>query len=163
MDLLPSRKRTRLIDYDYATPGAYFVTICTAERKPLLSTVVVGQGLAPAAVRLSAYGRIVQAQLAEIPQRFPNIQLDHFVIMPNHIHILMTVTDAPPHSSVIDAVRTLKSLTTRACRLHTPDHKLFQSSFYDHIIRGKEDYDAIWTYIDNNPARWAMDRFYICE
>ena len=164
MDSHPSRKRMRLYQYDYATPGAYFVTICTANRRPVLSKIVVGQGLAPAVVQLLACGSILQQQLMNIPRQFPNMQIDKYVIMPNHIHILFSVkhiTSPSDHASDIDAVRVLKSMTTRMCHVYARKGKLFQSSFYDHVVRNQEDYDAIWTYIDNNPSKWEFERFYI--
>ncbi len=160
MDTHPCRKCIRLQEYDYSTPGAYFVTICTINRQPILSKIFVGQGLAPAVVRLSDYGRMAQQQLMNIPRRFPNIQIDNYVIMPNHIHILFSVKECTclcDRASVIDAVRVFKSITTRMCRCG----KVFQTSFYDHIVRNQEDYDAVWTYIDNNPTKWKLDRFYL--
>ena len=137
MDQYPYRKRTRLADYDYSTPGSYFVTICTAQRRPILSKIVVGQGLAPAVVQLLPCGEIVKSQLDNLSDHFANIR--------------------------VDAVRTLKSLTVRMChrRCICSDQPIFQVSFYDHIIRNQTDYDAIWTYIDNNPAKWGSDRFCI--
>ncbi len=163
---LPKRKPTRLSGYDYGQNGAYFVTICCADRKPLLSSVIVGHGLAPAAIRLSALGMIAHKQLLLLPERFPTIHIDNYVIMPNHIHLLISINNSAAslsHVTIVDVIRVYKSLTTRKCKQVSFLNKLFQSSFHDHIIRGQQDYDAIWEYIDNNPARWAEDHLYIEE
>lgn len=155
----PRRKPLRIRGYDYSTPGAYFITICTAHRRPILSKISVGQGLAPAEVCLSTYGTIAEQTLLQLPSRFPSLRIDRYVIMPNHIHLLLSLTDSSPQASVPDVIRTYKSLTTRAC--HMP--RLFQPSYYDHIIRNQEDYDAVWEYIENNPLKWVEDHLYMAS
>ena len=85
----PKRKPTRLKEYDYSQNGAYFVTICTRGKKCILSDIIVGQGLAPAETNLSQYGKIAEEQLLALKKRYKTIEIDKYVIMPNHIHIII--------------------------------------------------------------------------
>ena len=90
---LPKRKPLRLPEYDYSSPGAYFVTVCTQDRRCILSDVVVGEGLAPPAVALTPIGQIVEEQIQAIPARYPAIGIQNDVIMPNHVHLLVSIRD----------------------------------------------------------------------
>ena len=98
---LPKRKLIRLRAYDYSAPGAYFVTICTHDRRCILSSIAVGEGLAPPAVALTPIGQIVEEQIQAIPARYPAIGIEKYVIMPNHVHLILTVTESggPPRAS----------------------------------------------------------------
>ena len=162
---LPLRKHPRLDQFDYSTPGAYFVTICTHNRKCLLSRIVP-HGFDPAEIQYTVLGRIALNQLLLLENRYPSLKIDKFVIMPNHIHVIFFLEqpeNVGRQPSVTDIVCAYKSLTTRACKgLYTLD-KLFQSSFYDHVIRGQADYDEIAEYIVNNPKKWELDKLYSCE
>ena len=162
MESLPKRKHPRLKEYDYSTPGAYFITICTQNRKCLLSNIV-GRGLAPAEIQYTQYGEIAREQLLSLENRYPNLKIDQYVIMPNHIHAIFILTEAAgasPRPTIMDVVSAYKSLTTRACKKAHPIEKLFQTSFYEHVIRGREDYLEIAEYIMNNPKQWEMDTLY---
>ncbi len=161
----PKRKPTRLRSYDYSRSGYYFITICSHNRRELFSHIV-GQGLAPAAVHLSPYGKIAERELLNSEKRYNNIKIDKYVIMPNHIHAIVIIenniseTSAPPTLS--DVVCSFKSITSHLCKKEGLTEKIFQTSFHDHIIRGEKDYEKIWTYIDGNPSEWKNDCFY-CE
>ena len=163
---LPKRKHPRLKEYDYGAAGAYFVTICTQDKRCVLSRIV-GRGLAPAEIQYTQYGKIAEEQLYLLENRYPGIQIDQHVIMPNHIHMILlieeTTAGASPRPTVMDVVCTYKSLTTRECKKVEPIEKLFQTSFYEHVIRGREDYDEIAKYIQENPAKWQLDKLYIKE
>ena len=91
----PKRKQIRLPEYDYSSTGAYFVTICTHEKRRILSDVTVGATHeSPAAgVQLTAAGNVVLQVLQSLPHRFPELQIDHYVIMPNHVHLLLRITE----------------------------------------------------------------------
>ena len=174
---LPKRKRIRLPEHDYSAPGAYFVTICTKDRRCVLSRIAVGEGLAPPAVELSPIGQCVKEQILELPDRYPTVHIDNYAIMPNHVHLLVSIhadtggaspsptfrpdsggaRDSP---TLFDVVRVLKSLSTRLSREHPGDLPLWQRSFHEHVIRNERDYREIWEYIDANPAKWAEDRYY---
>jgi len=159
---LPRRKSPRLKEYDYSTPGAYFITICTADRKRILSDITVGGGVLDAPrVTLSEYGRFVEKTLLDIDRQYDFISVEKYVIMPNHIHLLISVTDdgasgTPPptraNALVPRIVSTLKRFSNKACGV-----SLWQRSYHEHVVRNKRDYLEIWQYIDNNPARWAED------
>jgi len=154
---LPKRKSTRLKDYDYSTPGAYFVTICTQNRKCILSDIV-GEGLcALPQNNLTPTGKEIEKSIQYINDNDSGIVIDKYVIMPNHIHLIVVLDDSggrgsPPLQNIIGQ---LKSYTTRKF-----GQILWQRSFYDHIIRGEKDYQKIWEYIDTNPLKWELDCFY---
>ena len=158
------RKPTRLKDFDYSSHGAYFVTICAKDRKPIFSQIFVGQGLAPAEIGLTLYGKIAEEQLHKLTERFPSITIDKYVIMPNHIHIIVFLKNdtagASPCPTLSEVICAYKSLTTLMCKRMCASDVIFQTSFYDHIIRNYEDYYRIWKYIDNNPGKWTEDEYY---
>jgi len=160
---LPKRKNPRLQGYDYSSPGAYFVTICTEGKKHLLSSVnaVGADVLDGPKLELSPYGTIVDKYINQLNAHYTNISVDNYVIMPNHIHLLLTVTDSgasgttPPTShrtSVPRFVSALKRFSNKEC-----GKNLWQRSYNDHIIRNREDYKEHYTYISENPLRWNTD------
>ena len=145
-------------------------------KKPLPETEVafirkrgfftVGRGLAPAEIQYTPYGNIAQSQLLLLEKRYPPLKIDQFVIMPNHIHAIFLLEEAAgasPRPTITDIVCAYKSLTTRACKKVQPIEKLFQTSFYEYVIRGREDYDEIAEYIVNNPKQWELDKLYTEE
>ena len=159
---MPKRKHPRLLHYDYSTPSAYFITICTHNRRCLLSRIV-GRGLAPAEIQYTEYGKIAQEQLLLLEQRYPSLKIDQYVIMPNHIHAILLLGEATgvtENPTIPDIVCAFKSLTTRQCKKVQPIDKLFQTSFYEHVIRNHEDYNEIAEYIVNNPKQWELDKLY---
>ena len=161
----PKRIHPRLKEYDYSSDGIYFVTICTQNKNHLLSRIV-GRGLAPA-VQLTDYGKIAEQQLFLLKKRFPYIEIDNYVIMPNHIHIIFwfksQTAGASPRPTLVDVVCAYKSLTTRECKKIKPIDKLFQTSFYEHIIREGKDYEVKSQYIHENPLKWQFDELYFEE
>ena len=163
---LPKRKHPRLKQYNYASTGAYFVTICTENRKPMLSRISVGRGLAPAELHLTELGCVAEEQLRELETRYDSVVVDKYVIMPNHIHILLLFrgeTAGPrPRPTLMDVICAYKSLTTRFCKRleSSAGKKVFQTSFYEHVIRSEAEHLEIWRYIDDNPAKWTEDEFY---
>jgi REP element-mobilizing transposase RayT len=166
---LPKRKHPRLDNYDYSSAGAYFVTICTQNRRCVLSRIV-GRGLAPAeitGVEYTPFGEIAEKQLFLLKDRYPYLAVDKYVIMPNHIHVIMILSGsaagASPRPTIADIVCAYKSLTTRECKKNGFEGILFQTSFYEHIIRGREDYEKIVKYIYENPLRWYYDELYAEE
>ena len=98
-------------------------------------------------------------------KRYPSLKIDQYVIMPNHIHLLLFLNDSSEASrpSITDVMCAYKSLTTRACKEVQPIDKLFQASFYEHVIRGYADYIEIAEYILNNPKQWELDHLYTEE
>ena len=113
---------------------------------------------------LSPVGQCVKEQILALPKRYPAVHIDHYVIMPNHIHLLVSFHSnsggASPSPTLFNAVGVLKSLSTRLSRDNLGSLPLWQRSYYEHVIRNKNDYREIWEYIAQNPARWVEDRYY---
>ena len=159
---LPKRKPTRLREYDYSTPGAYFITICTKDRKELLSSITTHgtDGITSFAEnRLSAYGMVCEKYINNINTKYENVTVDKYVIMPNHIHLIIllhgTMRTLSPAQNIENIIRSLKTLITKEAKI-----PIWQRSYHDHIIRGEKDYNKIWEYIDTNVIKWHTDCFY---
>ncbi|MCL2367685.1 MAG: hypothetical protein FWC72_01705 [Oscillospiraceae bacterium] len=159
---LPQRKRLRLEGYDYSNAGYYFVTVCVKDRHELLGEVVGDAPLRVPHVALSEYGVFVDAQIRKISHIYPYVLIDHYIIMPNHIHVIANIEGgtrrgASPTKAVIPRiVQSLKSMTTKRFGFN-----MWQTSYHDHIIRDEAEYQHIWQYVDENPARWTEDCYYI--
>ena len=161
---LPNRKRTRLNGYDYSLPGAYFVTICTAKKSHLFGEIKNNE------MHLSNIGKIVNKEISDIETHYENIRIDRYVIMPNHIHMIISILKTEginPFPTVKydipNVVGKFKAGVTRIVGnafMHSAINLIFQRSFHDHVIRGDEDYQKIAEYIDTNVLRWEKDCFY---
>ena len=156
----PKRKVIRLKGYDYSQTGVYFVTICTEDRKNYFWAEVGAIIDRPQDIKLSAYGDIANNAINNISLIYPAVEVVHYVIMPNHIHLLLTIHSdedgrplvAPTISQIIKQLKGYISKQT--------GKPIFQRSFYDHIVRDQSDYQNIWQYIDTNPAKWQEDKYY---
>jgi len=186
MKELRTRKNIRLKNYDYSQNGAYFVTICTYNREPLLGRIVgADDPVRPFAFEESETGRIVSDCWNKINAFYENIRTDKFVVMPNHIHGIIFIdnmdvfignTDKkrrglsdgeyrentggqsrPPLQKIIQGY---KSVTTRMC-FQMGCQKIWQRSYYDHIIRNESEYQKIWEYITANPLNWKYDIYFV--
>lgn len=155
MDHRPQRRSLRMSNYDYRTPGAYFVTICTHDRRPLFADMDAK--------------RIAHDRWNEIPAHFPRCELDEFVVMPNHVHGIVWIT--PDASGEIAAaagtaagslsavLRSYKAAVTREVRALGSDSIIvWQRNYFEHVIRTEASLDRIRQYIVDNPGRWAFDR-----
>ena len=158
---LPQRKRNRLPFFDYSTNGGYFVTICTEHRKNTLCTIV-GDGVPVPKLP----GQIAEELIRRIPEKYPCVIIDNYVVMPNHIHLLLRIGNisgtgnpSPTLGKIIGwyKYQVTKSVNV-ACR--TVGVRFFQRSYHDHVIRNERDFLKIWEYIDSNPAQWELDCFY---
>lgn len=155
----PKRKPTRLKDYNYSSVGSYFITICSKDRKHIFSRIVGGGFLDAPKVALTEYGKVINNQLNIMDMYYKNIEINNYVIMPNHIHILISVyasgssgKPTPTNEIIPSFVGTFKRFVNRKV-----GKNIFQRSFNDHIIRDERDYLARWRYIDNNPIKWELD------
>ncbi len=166
---LPKRKPTRLKGYDYSTPGAYFVTMCTHNRKYLFSNIVGAIHELPEN-KLTQYGKYVEQIIEILPERF-NVSIPKYVIMPNHIHLIIEINndnekrairESPLqyHRSVIDKMVGFLKMNVSKKIYDTYPDKIWQRSYHDYIIRGEKDYQKIWEYIDTNVIKWELDCFY---
>ena len=151
--IFPVRKNTRIPHYNYATCNYYFVTICTHNK-----TCIFGK---PG--QLNQFGMISYECIELISKFYPNVQIDKFVVMPNHIHMIVVIgakekqAKLPNLSHVIGQY---KMAVTKKIRLLKPDLIVWQRSFHDHIIRNQKSFEKIWLYIENNPVKWEDDCFY---
>lgn len=163
------RRSLRLKDYDYSQAGAYFVTVCVQNRECLFGEVVAGE------MQLNNAGRMVVRCWQAIPDHFPHVALDVFVVMPNHVHgiiVLMggrgTACRAPTNEqfgkpvpgSIPTVMRSFKSAATKHINelRHTAGVPVWQRNYYEHIIRDENSMARIREYIINNPLQWALDR-----
>ncbi|MBQ8831370.1 MAG: transposase [Oscillospiraceae bacterium] len=155
------RKNNRLAEFDYSTVGAYFITVCVKGKQHIFWAKNVGADIIRPQNEyiLSDYGYIADRVIKDIPVHYPSITVDKYAIMPNHIHLLLSIheTDgriisAPTISTVVGQ---MKRQISKLIGI-----SIWQKSFYDHIIRNKHDYDAAWQYIDENPVKWETDEFY---
>lgn len=172
----PSRKHPRLKNYDYSANGYYFVTVCSENMSCVFSSINRNTGckLAPndrkytdTVVSLSDVGLIAEQQLFDLESRFGFVKINKYVIMPNHIHAIIILDNqtagASPRPTLTDIICAYKSLTTRICNKsqNRLGRKLFQTSFYEEIIRNEKAYQRIWEYIAENPRKWQNDEYYI--
>jgi putative transposase len=178
---------TRLKYYDYSEPGAYYVTICTKNRAHIFGEIKDHK------IFLSWPGCIVHKCWRDLPNHYPNCILDEFIVMPNHIHGIITLTNIPPvetgfkpvsnqctQTTVTQVETGLKPVSTKPIKRHslseiirgfktfsarkineyqkTTGRQLWQTRFYEHIIREETKINQIRNYISHNPAMWSRDR-----
>ena len=157
---LPIRKQNRLTEYDYSTPNAYFITICADKRKNLFWTDTGTIIDCPENVPLTNLGAIVRQSIEDIPKHYPVISVDHYVIMPNHVHLLLQIhSDSDGRSMIAPTISTVVRLMKGAVSKQA-GFPIWQKGFYDHVIRNDMDYQKIWNYIEGNPGKWTEDRLY---
>ena len=141
----PKRKWTRLREYDYSSEGYYYLTLCTKNRRCLLSEIRLNE-YDEARVALTQIGSVVESYIRSIPG------IDKYVIMPNHIHMIVYKTNGKP---IATEIRSFKGLVTKKI-----GESIWQDYYYDHVIRNEADYLEKWRYIDENPAKWATDEYH---
>ena len=155
---LPKRKLTRLKGYDYSTPGMYFLTICVKNRQHLLGRIVGSGDFDAPKMILSEYGASLDKYINLMNAKNSHIKIDKYVIMPNHFHLILNTTDykngasetAAPYNN--EASKFI-SLLKRYCNREYGEN-IWQTSYFDHIIRGEKDWREICEYIDTNVIRW---------
>lgn len=185
----PNRQSLRLQEYDYSQAGAYFVTLCTKDRRSLFGEIVDG------VMQLNDAGKMIQSVWDEIPAHYSGIDVDEFVIMPNHFHGIVTIVGAGPRAcpdfvqptnftsadecgqpqgvaptklSLPDVVHRFKTLTTKRYidgvkqdGWRAFDGKLWHRNYWEHVVRNEHDLAEIREYIRNNPVKWEFDDFYL--
>jgi len=172
------RKSIRLKGYDYSSPGAYFITICTYQRQCLFGEIVDGE------MQLSELGKITESCWQAIPDHFDRVQLDDFVVMPNHLHGIIFITDIcrgmalpcpyptiqpeerefgkPIASSLSTIVGSFKSAATKQINIlrNAPGTPVWQRNYYEHIVRNGESLHQLRQYIQNNHLSWQQDQLH---
>ena len=149
MELL-KRKSPRIPGYDYSTRNYYFVTVCTNNKKCIFGTPDC----------LSHMGNIAKRCIEAIPKHYQNVEIDKYVVMPNHIHMIIkigTTVDEEDLPSLTQIVGQFKMTTSKQIHQISKDCKVWQRSFHDHIIRNQQTYERIWLYIEGNPGKWQED------
>ena len=157
-NVLPKRKQIRIKDYDYSTPGAYFITVCTANREKIFWNGVGADIIRPQNVPLSTAGKIAEQGILQVAEHYENVVVDKYCIMPDHIHMILCIESdldgrmisAPTVSTVVGSMKRWVSRQV--------GRSIWQKSFYDHGIRNQRDYDEIGEYIENNPLKYALNR-----
>ncbi len=158
MKQMPKRKRIRIEKYDYATPGAYFITVCTANREKLFWSYRRGELCSPDRIRLSDIGVIDDNEIQKINTIYGTVDVDKYCVMPDHIHLLLVIkADADGRTqfapTVSRIVKQFKGSITKQI-----GRSIWQKSFYEHSIRNQQDYDEIGAYIENNPLKCIQKR-----
>ena len=172
---------TRLKNWDYSSSGYYFVTICIQDHRCYFGNIVNQK------MQLSEIGEIVEKYWLEIPNHFPNVDLDFFVVMPNHIHGVIIIEPfshkcrdealprlyngeypqmsiiSPSPRSLSTIIGSYKSICSKIVNQKYPKINFaWQPRFHDHIIRNEKSYQEIRRYIFENPAKWQEDELFIC-
>jgi REP element-mobilizing transposase RayT len=162
--IMHRRKVIRLQGYDYSQAGEYFVTICTKDREHIFGKIEEGRML------LNGFGEIVAWCWNDLPSHYPNVEMDEFVIMPDHVHGIIVITEPDPvregsepsltrRHPLSEIVRSFKTFSARRineCR-GTPGLSVWQRNYFEHIIRDERALERIREYIISNPERWFGD------
>ena len=176
MDELKKRKTPRYQSFDYNSVGVYFITICTQNRRSILS-LVVGTGVLDCPqIELTQYGEIADKYIKQLNDFYEHLSVEKYVIMPNHIHFLLWVKEnknktdngqsrTPVPTNIERANSACSQFVSTFKRFCNKEYgnNIWQKSFYDHIIRNREDYEAHVKYILENPIRWYYDELYVDE
>ena len=174
MENLKKRKDIRLKNFDYSSPGAYFVTICTENRKKhfwdgqldpqIFTWISVGANcVRPKNLPLSSIGKIVFDELEIWNKTYSAVSLYSYVIMPNHLHIMVVISadeyGRTQFAPTLDRmVKQFKGAVTKKV-----GYPIWQKSFIEHVIRNRRDYEKRSNYIYENPIRWHLDKLYTEE
>ena len=154
------RRSIRLYNYDYSCEGLYFVTICTQDKRCLFGHIT------DSTMVLNDVGEILLKTLERLPERYGNLCIDRYVIMPNHVHAILVIKQQVDGCTIGQIVGAFKSLAFQAVfNLYKEKGRtlgrLWQRNYYEHIIRDSAAYDKITDYILSNPDRWASDDMYV--
>ena len=166
----PYRRSIRLKEYDYLQPNAYFITICAYNKECIFG------GIIDARMILNELGKIVWNEWNKTAQIRKNVNVDEYVVMPNHMHGILMIIDGcdvgetrrvapterpkgPAFGSVGAIIGQFKSIATKRINAlrGTPGLPVWQRNYYEHIIRNEKDLDEIREYIINNPIKWDLD------
>jgi len=162
------RHSIRMKEYDYASPGAYFVTVVTYGHKCIFGKIKDNE------MHLDDLGMITQECWKQLPDHFFDIEVEPFVVMPNHLHGIITIHEndrrgtiyrapttkkfgQPVVGSVPTIMRTYKAAVSRLARRKLGMVNIWQRNYYEHIVRNQSDLESIAGYILANPIHWSDD------
>ena len=157
------RKELRLKGYDYSQAGCYFVTVCIKDAHELLWEAPVGANCVRPPI--SSVGQLIESEIHRLSATYPCVSVNKYVIMPNHLHFILVIssTDNSAHGGRTQFAPTIGRIIKQFKGAITKQlgYSIWQRSFHDHIIRDDTEYQKICHYIDQNPAKWTEDRYYI--
>ncbi|HEM48944.1 MAG TPA: hypothetical protein ENO27_01915 [Caldithrix sp.] len=175
---LHHRKSIRIPSYDYSQEGWYFVTICTYQREKLFGEIINKN------IKLNKYGNIAKQCWMEIPFHYPNVKMDEFIVMPNHVHGIINIFEKHDTSvlnvvgiqnfeslrvnkyqhiipgSIGTIIRGFKTGVTKWFRKNTDIYIVWQRNYWEHVIRNENDLNRIRDYIISNPLKWTEDKYF---
>jgi len=144
------RKSIRLKNYDYSKPGVYFITICTNNREQIFGEINYGE------MNLNQYGIIIEQHLTNLQNHYSYIELDTFIIMPDHLHAIIKSNHLDERRPLSEIIRGFKSFSAQQINKmrQTNGMPFWQRNYYEHIIRNHNELNKIREYITNNPLGW---------
>ncbi len=169
------RKSIRLKGYDYSQGGLYFVTICTQNHECIFGEIL-DEGRGTIFCALNKGGKIAEKCLIEIPKHYPKAIVDCFIVMPNHIHMILIIENNDRTQNIVPLqeqkfqkiisgsisaiIRGYKIGVTKWFRKNTDIYDVWQRNYHEHIIRNEKSLEKIRNYIENNPEKWEEDKFF---
>ena len=170
MEELKKRKTPRLQEFDYNSDGIYFITICTQNRRCILSRIVGTGVLDCPQIELTKHGEIADKYINQLSDFYEHLSVDKYVIMPNHIHLLLFIkgngqSGTPVPTNGTRANSTFSKFISTFKRFCNKEYgeNIWQARCNDHIIRNQQDYEKHFNYICENPIRWHYDDLYTEE
>jgi len=171
MQDFPQRKDIRLKGYNYSEAGYYFITLCTKDKRNLFGKITDGM------IYLNDCGKFAESELQNIPSHYDRVQIDKYIVMPNHVHMIVVINPARkinqaerinpfPTTDIPHVIGRYKAGVTRivgnAFMRSDPlaRTEIWQKRYHDHIIRNEAEYLKIWKYIDENPMKWEVDKYF---
>lgn len=173
------RRSLRLKGYDYSSPGAYFITICTHQRECLFGEIVDGE------MQLNPLGHVVRSHWLKLQTYHSHLQLDAWVVMPNHVHAILIVTHGEVgaglaenisvepinliskptptgHHGIPEIIRGFKTFSARRINEIRKIRRVpvWQRNYYEHIIRNEESLQHIRQYVQDNAIAWQHDQLH---
>lgn len=160
----PKRKDLRLDRFDYNKSGAYFLTICTDNRKPILSQITSNNDSDNnAIIHLLPCGLIAEKQIARAKEIYKELSIDSYVIMPDHIHFLLSINKQDGTCSSSDeqhaVIPRFISMFKRFCNKEI-GYNIWQRGYFDHIIKNIDDYNEHIKYISENPRKRLLEQLF---
>ena len=152
------RKKNRLKGYDYSSNASYFLTVCSDKRKEIFSQIVFDNTVGANIVRLSKIGQKIENCILKIEEIYPCVFVDNYVIMPNHIHLILTIdTNRRPMvaPTVATVIKQFKGAASKEAGT-----SIWQKGYYDHIIRNENDFNETMKYITFNAQKWDEDKYF---
>lgn len=152
------RKKNRLKGYDYSSNASYFLTICSDKRQEIFSQIMYDNTVGANIVRLSKIGQKIENCILKIEEIYPCVFVDNYIIMPNHIHLILTIdTNRRPMvaPTVATVIKQFKGAASKEAGT-----SIWQKGYYDHIIRNENDFNETMKYITFNAQKWDEDKYF---